>query len=420
MMVATAAGTQVVDGNTSFTPAQPEQKPAGASKQPAPKVMDFTNWSEPANLARRLKYPTSVYPHVEVPHDPANIKLLPEALQPGLADVTFTTTSGETQTLGSLLQRPDTTAFIALHKGKVVHSYVADGYSATSDHWTLSMSRSFVGVIAGKLVEQGLLDMQAPVESVIPELAECGYKGATLRTLLDMRSGVTSSAAANMAAAGLAPPPDVGPGATSSTPPTGIHAHILKAQADQGHGGGFKYRTLDTNLIGWLCERAAGKSMTTLLSELLWQPMGAEKPAQLVVGCDGTPVCESGLITNLRDLARFGQLLLQDGRAGAGQVLAQGWMQDTRAGDAGTRAAFNGQLFFYDLPLGMYRNQMWVLDAERGTTLCFGAHGQLVYVDPVYDLVAVLFSTWAHPVDPVIMDYFRAYDAIGAHLAAQQ
>jgi hypothetical protein len=353
--------------------------------------MDFTNWNEPGHLAMRIRYPTSVYPHVEVPHDPANIKPLPEALQPSLADVTFTTTSGKTQTVGSLLQRPDTTAFMALHKGKVVHSYVADDYSATNDHWTLSMSRSVVGVIAGKLVEQGILDMQAPVESVIPELAGCGYKGATLRDLLDMRSGVTSAVAANMAAAGVAPPLDPVPGSSSSTPPSGIHAHILKAQADQGHGGGFKYRSLDSNVIGWLCERATGKSMATLVSELLWQPMGAEKPAQWVTGCDGTPVYEAGLITNLRDLARFGQLLLQDGSPGpgSGQVLAQGWMEDTRTGDAGTRAAFSGKLFFYDFPKGMYRNQMWVLDVDRGITLCYGAQGQMVYVDPVSGCFAV-------------------------------
>jgi CubicO group peptidase (beta-lactamase class C family) len=378
--------------------------------------MDFTSWNEPETLARRIRDPGAVLPHTGVPNDPANIRPLPDALQPALADVTYSTSSGETKTLGSLLQRPDTTAHIVLHGGKVVHSYVQEGYSATNDHWTLSMCRSVVGVVAGKLAEQGVLDMHAPVETIIPELAQCGYKGATLRNLLDMRSGVTSTVAANMAAAGMAPPLDPG----STTPPRGIHAHILSAQADQAHGGSFKYRTLDTHVIGWLCEHTTGKSLPTLISDLLWRPMGAEKAGQFMIGCDGTPVYEAGLFTNLRDLGRFGQLLLEDGRPGAAQVLPKGWMADTRTGDDDTRAAFGSKFFFYDLPRGMYRNHLWVLDTERGITLCYGAQGQMVYVDPSHDLVCVLFSTWAHPADPVILEYFSAYDAIGAHLASQQ
>ena len=62
-----------------------------------------------------------------------------------------------------------------------------------------------------------------------------------------------------------------------------------------------------------MCERAAGKPMAELIIELIWQPMGAELNADLLCDALGTALHDGGLCATARDLARFGQLLLDGG-----------------------------------------------------------------------------------------------------------
>ena len=80
-----------------------------------------------------------------------------------------------------------------------------------------------------------------------------------------------------------------------------------------GHGGAFVYRSAETDVLGWVCERAAGLRMADLISTLVWQPMGAERDAEIICDGSGTAVHDGGLCATARDLARFGQLLLDGG-----------------------------------------------------------------------------------------------------------
>ena len=54
----------------------------------------------------------------------------------------------------------------------------------------MSVSKSILGCAAGVLAGRGLLDLQAPVTTYVPEVSGSGYAGATIRDLLDMRTGV--------------------------------------------------------------------------------------------------------------------------------------------------------------------------------------------------------------------------------------
>ena len=54
----------------------------------------------------------------------------------------------------------------------------------------MSVSKSVVGCVAGALVDRNLLDTDQPVTEYVPELAASGYADATVRHVLDMRSGV--------------------------------------------------------------------------------------------------------------------------------------------------------------------------------------------------------------------------------------
>src|SRR6516164_4211700 len=52
------------------------------------------------------------------------------------------------------------------------------------------LSKSLLGLLTGILVSERILDPDRQVTTVIPEVSETAYKGATIRQLLDMRTGV--------------------------------------------------------------------------------------------------------------------------------------------------------------------------------------------------------------------------------------
>ena len=96
--------------------------------------------------------------------------------------------------------------------------------------------------------------------------------------------------------------------------PVGAYAYLASLRRAEPHGGTFTYRSADTDMLGWVCERAAGTRMADLVSTLLWQPMGAEADAEITCDSVGTGIHDGGISAVARDLARFGRLLLEDGR----------------------------------------------------------------------------------------------------------
>src|SRR6476620_11784112 len=75
-------------------------------------------------------------------------------------------------------------------------------------------------------------------------------------------------------------------------------------------------------MLGWVCERASGTRMADLIAALIWQPMGAERDGEITCDPLGSAIHDGGVSATARDLARFGQLLVDDGfaRGGSGGI----------------------------------------------------------------------------------------------------
>jgi CubicO group peptidase (beta-lactamase class C family) len=205
--------------------------------------------------------------------------------------------------------------------------------------------------------------------------------------------------------------------------PRGLYAFLRTLRSGTDHGGTFVYRSAETDVLGWVCERAGGSRMADLISTLVWQPMGAERDAEIICDGNGTAVHDGGLSATARDLARFGQLLLDGGAVpaedGPVQVLPAGWLRSSWAVDADARSAFLASPAEQSFPGGWYRNQFWFRPGEQGDVLlCLGIYGQLVHVSRRTRTVCVKLSTWPTAQDPRLMqDTLRACDAVGAVLA---
>lgn len=154
-------------------------------------------------------------------------------------------------------------------------------------------------------------------------------------------------------------------------------------------GAKFNYNSSETQLLGAILDAVLDQSISSYLSERIWQPMGAEDDAQWFLDREGGMEATSmGLNARLRDYARFGLLMARDGVVDGRQVLPVGWV--TKATTPDSPAVANGALMA-DYPLG-YQYQWWVL--PDGNFEAQGVFGQFIYVDRTRDLVIAKTSAW--------------------------
>jgi CubicO group peptidase (beta-lactamase class C family) len=198
-----------------------------------------------------------------------------------------------------------------------------------------------------------------------------------------------------------------------------MYDYLTTLEREHEHGGRFVYRSADTDLLGWVVERAAGRRMADLVSSLLWIPMGAEHDAEVTCDGVGSAIHDGGMCATARDLARFGQLLLDDGAYGGHQVVPREWVRDARTLHPDVRAAFAASDSEPYLPGGWYRNQWWFVPGMSGDVLlCLGIHGQMVFVERATRTVGVKQSSWPEAQHPAaLIDTIRAFGAVGRELA---
>lgn len=329
---------------------------------------------------------------------------------------------GEQATMAEVLADTFTDAVLILHDGMIVFERYANGMNPETPHLLMSVTKSVVGCIAGILVEHKELDPGKQISAYIPEIIGSGYDGATVRNLLDMRTGVLfreQYTDADSEIRVMERHMGWGP-ASAADHSSGIYAYLASLTADSSHGGPFVYRSADTDMLGWVCERVSGTRMSDLISQLIWKPMGAEFDAHITCDGMGSALHDGGMSACARDVARFGQLLLDGGTVAGASVVPRGWLSATRTIDPDIRAAFAASDSEQFLPGGWYRNQFWFVPGLRGDLqLCLGIHGQMVLVDRATRTVSVKFSTWPAAQNPVfLLDTVRAFAAAGEHVAA--
>jgi CubicO group peptidase (beta-lactamase class C family) len=295
------------------------------------------------------------------------------------------------------------------------------GMTAATRHLLMSVSKSIVGCVTGILAGQRLLGPRDEVTDYVPEVRGSGYQGATIRNLLDMRTGVAFRETYT------APDAEVrvmerSMGWRPAQPgdPPGAYPYLATLGSAGPHGGEFCYRSADTDMLGWVCERASGVRMADLISTLIWQPIGAERDAEITCDPLGSAIHDGGISATARDLARFGQMILDDGTSGGRSVVPGAWLTDASTPDPDVLAAFASTDNEPVLPGGWYRNQFWFIPGRSGgpVFLCLGIHGQLVYVNRAAGTVVVKMSSWPDAQNvSYLIDTIRACGAIAAHLA---
>jgi CubicO group peptidase (beta-lactamase class C family) len=374
-------------------PANPENQVTLANWRTEP----FSKWA--------FHHVRELVASAEIPNDPD--KVAPLAKMPeDLSDLTVTDDAGKTLGLAAFIAATDTDALVILKSGRIIHESYANGMSAGSPHILMSVSKSILGLLFGILVQRGVLDPDRLVTDIIPEVTDTAYAGATLRHLLDMRAGIdfdedylaTSGTIVQYRKATNWNPLKLGEAPSDLR---SFYANLT--EKDGSHGRGFHYVSPNTDLLGWVIERAAGARFADLLSDLLWQPMGASRPAYITVDRFGAPRVAGGMCTTARDLALVGQLLIEEGARDGKQIVPPAWIADI-AGNGDATAWKTGGFASYFQGIDIHYRSKWYI--ERPTTATegpmlfgFGVHGQNLFVDAKRSLVIAKVSSQAQPLD---------------------
>ena len=334
-----------------------------------------------------------ILPTAEVWRGRNEIWELPQQLRV-LDALRFDDAHGDRRSLEDFVTTQYCDGLIVLHGGHVVHERYYNGMNPRSLHLSQSVAKSITACVTGILVGRGLLDPLALVTDYLPELESTAYRGARLRDLLNMSSGVRyiedyeahdSHIAATDIASGWKPPRE------GFDAPDCIWDQILTlTESECAHGEKFDYRSIETDVIAHCMERVTQTRLPELISNELWQPLGCEESACFTVDRSGYALACGGFNASLRDYARVGLMLSHEGRANGRQIVPADWVRDTWSSDNNMQDEARKRAF----PNGGYRNQFWLRDVDTRVMMARGVFGQLIYVDPDRELVVVILSSW--------------------------
>lgn len=339
------------------------------------------------------------YPTRDVPTDETCRYKVESKIDPNIENVPFVPwDSDKAVPFSESLAMNYVDGMIILHKGKIVYEKYFGGLTPDGQHAAMSVSKSFTGTLGAILLAEGALDPDKLVTDYIPELAGSGYAGATVRNVMDMTTAVKYSEDYDdpnaeiwqySASGNVFRPADY-------TGPKNYYEYLktVKKLDNMEHGEAFGYKTINTELLGWIISRVTGKSIAALVSERIWKPMGAHYNGYYQVDPAGITFAGGGFSLNLKDMAMFGEMIRCNGRLNGRQVIPEAAARDIRSGGSNpeSQAAF-AKSDYTRLKGWSYRDMWWITNNEHGSFMARGVYGQAIYIDPEAEMVIARFSS---------------------------
>jgi len=295
-----------------------------------------------------------------------------------------------------------TDGLAVIKDGKLLSEFYPGDLDAGRPHIVFSISKSITAIVAGILAGEGLLDPDGMVTDLIPEAAGSAYGDASIRQVLDMTVSVDfeedyldpHSVFARYREAMMWNLPAPG----EAMKPGDLRGFLLSLKkGPRPHGEAFHYVSPNSDLLGWLLERASGRRYADLVGDLVWTPMGARHEACVTLDSLGGARAAGGICVSLTDLARVGELVLGHGKLDGRQVCPADWIKDLWTG--GDRAAWLKGEMATMFPQGRYRSKWYWVGNDHESLAAIGIHGQWIWIDPETGVVIAKLSSQPLPAD---------------------
>lgn len=311
---------------------------------------------------------------------------------------------------------------IIMHKGKIVYEKYMGGLTPSGQHAAMSVSKSFTGTLGAILVAEGVIDPEKLVTDYIPEVKGSCFDGATVRQVMDMRTSIQYSEDYDD------PNAEVWQYAASGNVFRGLdykgpknyyeYLPTLKKIDGVEHGEAFGYKTVNTELLGWIISRTSGKGVAELVSEKIWKPLGAHYNGYYQIDPSGIAFAGGGLNLNLKDMAMFGEMLRCNGRSGGKQIIPEAAVLDiSKGGSTAADIEAFSRSNYTQLKGWSYRDMWWKTNNAHGAYMARGVYGQAIYIDPAAEMVIARFASNYQASNTYNDPYsLPAYEAVAEYL----
>ncbi|MEL7428444.1 MAG: serine hydrolase [Pseudomonadota bacterium] len=289
----------------------------------------------------------------------------------------FDSPLGEKQT-EDWLAESRTTSLIVVQDGKIAFEEYYLDTQPDDLRVSWSLAKSFLSAAFGVAVADGLISLDAPVDQYVPLLSNSAYAGVSVRNVLNMASGVKFNedyldfwSDINKMGRVLALGGSMDEFAAS----------IKEREREAGTVR--QYVSIDTHVLAMVLRAATGNTLPDYLAEKILTPIGLEKAPYYLSDSEGNAFALGGLNLTTRDYARFGQMMLQNGRWYGKQIVPSGWVVSSTIESAPRPDPEDGFGYGY---------QWWIPDGSienGGDFLGRGIYGQYIYVNPRTDTVIV-------------------------------
>lgn len=345
-------------------------------KDTLPDVDDYLEFA--LDTIQPAATPFQFYPASEASSDfyGKNIRLM--------RDISLSNLTMDDISLDDYLEGSPTTAFMIIRHDTVLYERYFDKAQANEWYSSFSVAKTFIGMLMGIAQEEGYIrSMSQKVVDFLPEIDAERFSEVTLQDLLNQTSGIRFPPSATL---------------YYSRDLTDIlHKMSVRTPA----GSDFRYENGNTQLLGWILERATNRTLGDYFEEKIWKKIGTEYP--LLWSYD-SPVNHNVkafccMQARTHDFAKFGRLLLHRGKYGNEQVIPEGWINETFDRSTCSRGRFPN-----------YKNQLW--SENNGCFTAMGLYGQYIYVYPPKDLIIVRFAT----INPMLTAWNEIFDLITQQL----
>lgn len=268
---------------------------------------------------------------------------------------------------------------IVIKDNKIRMEEYAEGIDQETLWTSFSVAKSISSMLLGVALKEGSIkSLDDELQKYIPEFNGYDYGKVTVRQLLTMTSGIDWNEDYEDATS------DVGQMYKAACENTESHILTYMKPLKFAHKPGthWNYSTGETDLVGILIQKATGKSLAEYISEKIWKPFGMENCAYwLADECSNLNIGGSGLSASLRDYARLGTLMLNKGKLGDKNILAEEWIDNATS-----------LLYETNDQGGGYGYLWWRF--KDGSYAAVGIFGQMLYIDPSKDLIIAQMAAW--------------------------
>ncbi|WP_245473865.1 serine hydrolase domain-containing protein [Bradyrhizobium zhanjiangense] len=253
-----------------------------------------------------------------------------------------------------------------------------------------SMVKTLTGLLVGIAVSEGAIhSIDDTAATYVPELEGTAYGATPLRALLHMSSGVAFAERTYQSDDDIF---RLHLGLLGNNAVGAVAALRQFNRRDAQPNTRFAYASSETEVLGLVVSRAVHMPLSDYLATRIWQKLGAESDAAWAIDPTGQEVAYCCFIATLRDWARLGLMLANDGAWNGQQIIPRQWLLDA------TTVAPDSYLRNTIAQSWGYGYQVWILPGERRMFLLLGIHGQGLFVDPESKLIMVQTAVRKLPV----------------------